>query len=181
MPARQQPDPIDIVVGLVTAIDPALPPGVVVTAVNAAATQAGQRRRLAWALQDRPELLTGAGAQAPVPSVLRLIDGSVDAGATGIIRPPCPHCGRVIALVKPRDGLRLCRNCVARSRAVPCSRCGVVRETATRDEHGQPLCPYCLITDPANQETCTGCGRRRPVSVRTPDGPLCPACRPVRR
>ena len=63
--------------GLVTAIDPALPPGVVVTAVNAAATQAGQRRRLAWALQDRPELLTGAGAQAPVPSVLRLIDGSV--------------------------------------------------------------------------------------------------------
>ena len=162
-------DPIDIVVGLVTAIDPALPPGVVVTAVNAAATQAGQRRRLAWALQDRPELLTGAGAQAPVPSVLRLIAGLCDAGATGIIRPPCPHCGRVIALAKPRDGLRLCRNCVARSRAVPCSRCGVVRETATRDAHGKPLCPYCLITDPANQETCTGCGRRRPVSVRTPD------------
>ena len=36
-----------------------------------------------------------------------------------------------------------------------------------------------LITDPANQETCLGCGRRRPVSVRTPDGPLYPACRPV--
>ncbi len=173
-------DPIDIVVGLVTAIDPALPAGLVVTAVNAAAAQAGQRRRLAWALQDRPELLTGAGARAPVPSVLRLIAGLCDAGAAGIIRPPCPHCGRVIALVRPRDGLRLCRNCVARSRAVPCSRCGVIREAATRDAHGKPLCPYCLITDPANQETCTGCGRRRPVSVRTPDGPLCPACRPAR-
>ena len=70
-------------------------------AVNAATAQAGQRRRLAWALQDRPELLTGAGAQAPVPSVLRLIDALCDAGATSIVRPPCPHCGRVIALVKP--------------------------------------------------------------------------------
>ena len=60
-------DPIDIVVGLVTAIDPALPAGLVVTAVNAAAAQAGQRRRLAWALQDRPELLTGAGARRRSP------------------------------------------------------------------------------------------------------------------
>ncbi len=42
---------------------------------------------------------------------------------------------------RPRDGLRLCRNCVASSRAVTCSRCGVVREAATRDERGQPLCP----------------------------------------
>jgi hypothetical protein len=54
-----------------------------------------------------------------------------------------------------------------------------VREAATRDKHGRPLCPYCLIIDPANQQTCTGCSRRRPVSVRTPDGPLCPACRPI--
>ena len=30
------------------------------------------RRQLAWALADRPELLTGAGAEARVPSVLRL-------------------------------------------------------------------------------------------------------------
>ena len=28
--------------------------------------------------------------------------------------------------------------------------------------------PHCLITDPANQEDCAGCGRRRPVSVRAP-------------
>jgi hypothetical protein len=38
---------------------------------------------------------------------------------------------------------------------------------------------HCLITDPANQEICLRCERRRPVSVRTPDGPLCPSCRPV--
>ena len=67
----------------------------------------------------------------------------------------------------------------AKSRAETCSRCGAVREAATRDEHGQPLCPHCLITDPANQETCVGCGRRRPVSVRTADGPLCGTCLPA--
>jgi len=67
---------------------------------------------------------------------------------------------------------------VARSRAEPCARCGAVREAATRDAHGRPLCPNCLISDPANLETCIGCERRRRVSVRTPNGPLCPNCRP---
>lgn len=173
-------DPVTLVAEVVASIDPTLPAEVVAAAAHAAATQNGQRQQLAWALQDQPELLTGQGARAPVPSVLRLIDALRDAGASGIVKPPCPHCGRVITLVKPRDGLRLCRNCVAKSRAEPCSRCGTVREAATRDEHGQPLCPYCLITDPANLEVCIDCGRRRSVSVRTPDGPLCPACRPMK-
>jgi hypothetical protein len=172
-------DPIQLVIEVVTTIDAAIPAESVAAAACAAAPQSGQRRQLAWALQDRPELLTGAGAEAPIPSVLRLIDALVDAGVQGIVRPACPHCGRVIALVKPRDGVRLCRNCVAKARAEACSRCGAHREAATRDEQGKPLCPNCFITDPANLETCTGCGRRRSVSVRTPDGPLCPTCRPV--
>lgn len=170
-------DPGRIVVDIVAQIDPALPADVVASAVIAAAPRTGQRHQLAWALQDRPSLLTGAGAQAPVPSVLRLTDLLCEAGSTTIVRPPCPHCGRMLTLVKPRDGLRLCRNCVAKSRAEPCSRCGAVREAATRDGNGEPLCPHCLSTDPANHETCVGCGRRRPVSVRAADGPLCPACR----
>jgi hypothetical protein len=171
-------DSMHVLHEIITAIDPLIDAAVVDAAISAAA-RAGDRHRLAWALQDRPELLTGAGAEASVPSVLRLIDALIDAGAQGIIRPACPHCGRVIALNKPRDGVRLCRNCVAKSRAETCSRCGVHREAATRDEHGKPLCPHCLITDPANQEMCLGCGRRRSVSVRTPDGPLCPRCRPI--
>jgi hypothetical protein len=56
----------------------------------------------------------------------------------------------------------------------------VHREAAARGEHGRPLCPYCLTADPANQETCIACGRRRVVSVRTSGGPLCPACRPAK-
>ena len=179
-PEGSDGDPTAIVAGIIAVIDPDIPAGTIAAATLAAAPAAGQRRRLAWALQDHPELLTGAGARAPVPSVLRLIGALADAGAQRIIRPACPHCGRVIALVKPRDGVRLCRNCVARSRAVTCSRCGVLREAATRDEHGRPLCPYCLVSDPANLETCTVCARRRVVSVRTPDGPLCPACRPAK-
>ncbi len=177
-PEGSERDPTAIVAGIIAVIDPDIPAGTVTAAVLAAAPGTGQRRRLAWALQDHPELLTGAGSQAPVPSVLRLISALADAGAQRIIRPACPHCGRVIALVKPRDGVRLCRNCVARSRAITCSRCGVVREAAARDGHGRPLCPYCLISDPANLETCISCARRRVVSVRTPGGPLCPACRP---
>ena len=172
-------DPAEIVRNVVAAIDPALPAALVTAAVTAAAAGTGQRRQLGWALQDRPGLLTGAGAAAPVPSVLRLISELCDAGATGIVRPSCPHCRRVIRLHRPVGGQWLCRNCVARSRAQPCARCGTVREAATRDEHGRPLCPHCLIMDPANQEICHGCGRRRPVSVRSADGPLCPACAPV--
>jgi hypothetical protein len=67
-------------------------------AVKLVTSRAGQRRQLAWALQDRPELLGGAGAQSPVPSVLRLIDVLCEAGATKMIRPACPHCGRVVKL-----------------------------------------------------------------------------------
>lgn len=178
-PLSDEHDPTQVLLDLVTGIDPALEVQLVTAAISAAAPQRGQRRRLAWALQDRPELLTGAGAQAPVPAVLRLIDTLAEHGSGRIVRPPCPHCGRVIALVKPRDGMRLCRNCVAKSRAETCSRCGVHREAATRDEQGRALCPKCLITDPANLEECLGCRRRRPVSARTPAGPLCPSCRPI--
>ena len=57
---------------VVAAVDPALPAALVTAAVTTAAARAGQRSQLAWALQDQPGLLTGAGARAPVPSVLRL-------------------------------------------------------------------------------------------------------------
>jgi hypothetical protein len=171
-------DPAAIIAGIVAAIDPQVPAGAVVSAVHAAAAQSGQRRRLAWALQDEPGLLTGAGARAPMPSVLRLVGELRDAGASGIVAPPCPRCGRVIRLHRRIDGQWCCRNCVARSRFQPCARCGATQQVAVRDEHGQPLCPHCLITDPANQETCAGCSRRRPVSVRAPGGPLCANCVP---
>ena len=50
-------DPAAIVTGVIAAIDPRCPPGRVAAAVRRAAARAGQRRQLAWALQDQPGLL----------------------------------------------------------------------------------------------------------------------------
>lgn len=173
-------DPVATVIRVVTGIDPSLDPTVVAAAVLAVTSRSGQRRQLAWALEDRPGLLTGDGAEARVPSVLRLIDALGAAGSTSVVRPACPHCARVVRLSCIQDGLRICRGCQARLRAVPCSRCSAVRDPATRDDKGRPICPTCFVRDPANQEVCAGCGRRRPVSVRGPDGPRCGSCRRVK-
>ncbi|WP_344597620.1 site-specific integrase [Streptomyces violaceusniger] len=110
--------------------------------------------------------------------MLRFIGELVAAGATEVIKPACPRCHGVKALSKLLDGKRICRACFAKQAAVPCSRCGAVREPATRDTAGQPLCPNCLIRDPINLEVCVGCGRRQPVAVRLADGVRCSNCRP---
>lgn len=171
-------DPVEIVRRVVRGVDPSLDEATIAAALQAVTTRAGQRRQLAWALEDRPSLLTGAGAEAPVPSVLRLIDALAAAGARRIVPPPCPHCRRVVSLSKTRDGLRICRGCEARLRATPCGRCGKRRDPVTRDDEGRPLCSNCFTRDPANHEICVDCGRRRPVSVRSSDGARCETCRP---
>src|SRR5690606_21013613 len=156
-PPDEDGDPVGIVVEVVAGVDPTIPEATVVEAVAAVTSQIGQRRRLAWALQERPELLTGAGAHATVPSVLRLID-VLSADSDGrIVRPACPDCQRVVGRSRARDGMRVCRNCEAKARAEPCSKCGAVRAPATRDPHGRPVCPTCLAADPANHETCVSC------------------------
>ena len=171
-------DPVGLLTQVVTGLDPALGGEAVTTALDRATVRAAGQRRLAWAIVDQPGLLTGNGAQAPSPAVLRFIDELIRAGATRILPPRCPRCDRVVSLSKLLDGQRVCRNCFARTRAVPCSRCGAVREPAARDADGGPLCPNCLVNDPANLEDCTRCGSRRRVAVRTADGPLCQGCRP---
>lgn len=173
-------DPLEELAHVVTGLDPGLDKATVTATVRAATTRPAGRRRLAWAIVERPDLLTGAGADAPSPAVLRFIDGLVAAGSTRVIRPACPHCGQVKALSKLLDGRRVCRNCFARSAAVACFGCGAVREPATRDSDGNPLCPNCFVRDPSNLEECAGCGRRSPVAVRTDDGPRCANCRPRR-
>ncbi|MBR7836960.1 hypothetical protein KDL01_27025 [Actinospica durhamensis] len=171
--------PATMLTAAIAGIDPSVDQATIATALAATASRPGFRRQLAWAIEERPELLTGAGAEAPLPSVLRLIDRLLDAGVAGIVRPPCPGCDRVIPLHRRINGLWLCRTCVAHSRAVACASCGTVREPGTRDEHGRPLCPNCLARHPNNHEVCITCGRRRPVCNRTPAGPVCANCRPL--
>jgi hypothetical protein len=162
----------------VVQLDPELTPPNVLAALERATVRPAGQRRLAWAIVDKPELLTGSGAQAPAPAVLRFIDELIKAGATKVLPPECSRCQRVITLSKQLDGQRVCRNCFAKTRAVACSRCGSVREPAARDADGGPLCPNCLVNDPINLEDCSGCGRRSRVAARTTNGPLCQNCLP---
>jgi len=178
-PEHDDRDPLLILTEVISTLDSDLTADVISAGIHRVFSKRGHLQHLAWAIEARPDLLTGQGAHAPMPAVLRLIDELCDAGAQTITRPACPRCQRIIRLHRRLDGQWHCRNCVAKSRAQPCSRCGAIREAAVRDEHGQPLCPNCLVTDPANHETCRGCGRSRRVHLRTPDGPLCPTCRPV--
>jgi len=177
-PDHDTRDPRRVLVGLITSLDPGLTADTVTTAITATVTKPAHEQKLAWAIEQAPELLTGDGAKAPFPMVLRLIDALCDAGATRIQRPACPHCRRVVTLSKRRDGLRICRNCCARANAVACSVCGTVREPAARNAHGDPLCPNCLIRDPINLEECVRCGRRQRVNTRTAQGPVCASCIP---
>ncbi|NLE81161.1 MAG: hypothetical protein GX610_16570 [Rhodococcus sp.] len=177
-PVPDSRDPDAVLVEVITTLDPALTATTIVAAGALAAPRLTARRMLAWTIEDHPGLLTGDGYEAPIPAVLRLIDALCSAGATGIVRPACPGCGRVTPLTRCWEGRRICRRCSIADRSVPCSRCRKPREPAGRDEHGLVLCSRCVLNDPANHEHCTGCGQRKPVEARTQEGPFCWNCRP---
>lgn len=169
-------DPIMVIHQIIAELDAHADRQTITVAVRRCAPRPSYQRRVAWALEAQPGLLTGDGHLAPLRAIPRLIDLLADAGVAGIIRPVCPGCRRVVRIDKPLDGVRVCRMCIAHSRLEQCARCAARREPVTRDDQGRPVCANCFITDPANLETCLHCGRRRPVDHRTPDGPLCPSC-----
>jgi len=177
-PDRDDRDPLAVLAAAVTAADPSVTVDTITAAAQRVFSKPFNLRKLAWVIEGDPGLLTGHGARAPIMGVLRLIDELAGTGAGSIIRPACGRCHRAVQLYRRIDGLWCCRNCVAKTRAQPCARCGTVKEAASRDGHGRPICPNCLVSDPANLEVCAHCGRKRRVSVRAADGPLCPSCRP---
>ncbi|MEW2121203.1 site-specific integrase [Streptomyces sp. NPDC005474] len=179
-PDHDHRDPVAVVHDLITAIAPGADRDAVAEALRRTAPDRPHyRQRVVWAVEENPRLLTGEGYLAPHRAILKFIDLLHEAGVAGIVRPACPRCHRVVRIDKPLDGQRVCRNCIAKSRVEECVRCGARREPATRDDQGRPLCPNCLITDPANTELCISCGERRRVQNRTADGPLCPNCCPL--
>jgi len=140
-PDRDDRDPLAVLTETIGQLDSSLPAETIAAAARRVFYRPAKLRQLAWVIEDEPGLLTGGGARAPIPGVLRLIDELCDAGAQAITRPACSRCQRVMLLYRRIDGLWCCRACVASTRAQPCARCGVVREAAIRDEHGRPLCP----------------------------------------
>lgn len=169
-------DPVTVIQQVIAELDPDVDAQTVAVAVRRCAARPSYQRRVAWALEAVPGLLTGDGYLAPLRAIPRLIELLAGAGVAGIVRPTCPRCRRVVRIDKPLNGVRVCRTCIAHSRIQECVRCSARREPVTRDEDGRPVCANCFITDPANLQTCLGCGRRRRVGHRTPDGPLCPSC-----
>jgi hypothetical protein len=91
-PDRDDRDPLAVLTETVRRLAPSLPAQTITSAARRVFSRLGKLRQLAWALEDTPGLLTGAGAQAPIPGVLRLIDELCDAGAQAIMRPACPRC-----------------------------------------------------------------------------------------
>lgn len=178
-PDQDDRDPVTVIHGIVTALDPGAGRELVAGAVRRSAPQPAYQKRLAWALEASPALLTGDGHLAPLRAIPRFIEMLDDAGIAGVVRPACGKCGRMVRIDKPLDGVRVCRTCIAHSRTEPCARCGKPREPVTRDEQGQPVCANCFIAAPENLEACAGCGRVRPVDRRTADGPLCARCPPL--
>ena len=79
---------------LMAELEPGLSPAAVLGALEQAAARHDGRRRIAAAVTGQPGLLTGQGARAPVPGVLRFISALADADATAMVEPACPRCGR---------------------------------------------------------------------------------------
>ncbi|MFJ9613467.1 hypothetical protein [Streptomyces noursei] len=150
----------------------------VIGALERAHQRPAGRRQIAAAVVERPELLSGEGASASIPGVLRFIEELRAAGATSVVAPPCPGCGRAKPLQSPLGAVRVCDSCAAKARASLCSRCGKQKPINHRDENGDAFCQPCWASDPRNREVCVGCGNRRRVYGRTAAGPVCLQCRP---
>ena len=176
-PLPEQPDWATLATA-VQGIDPDADRAAIRTAARRVAPGLARQRALIAAVAADPGVLSGRAAGAPVRTVLRLIDSLTEAGVTGMVRPSCPRCGRVVALVKWHDASWICARCDRTVRAAPCAECGAVREVSSRDRRGRPLCGSCHGRDPVNTELCVRCGHRRPVNNRTPEGPVCASCRP---
>jgi hypothetical protein len=176
-----EPGPANPVGGLLTLIaelEPSLSEDAVLAALGQAAARPDGRRRIAAAVTGQPDLLTGQGARAPFPGVLRLISALARAGATSVVEPACPRCGRQRPLFVPVEGLRVCGGCRSKARALPCGRCGKVGPVARRNDGGQPVCQNCWHRDPRSWKPCARCGNERRVAAITEDGPVCQSCRP---
>jgi hypothetical protein len=165
-------------VEVVAGIDASITPEAVAGALERADKRASGRRQITAAVVERPELLTGAGASAPVPGVLRFIEELHAVGAQAVVVPPCPGCGRHKLLRQPLGAVRVCSYCAAKARSSVCSRCEKSKPINHRDENGEVLCEPCWSGDPRNRQVCVGCGNLRRVYGRTEAGPVCLQCRP---
>ena len=153
-----------------------LEPDMIRAAVTTVLKRPHHRRRMIWELEDRPELLTGAGAQGGL-KMIALIEALTTAGSRQVVIPECPLCDRQVPLRGTAAGSRVCGRCDGRARQQCCGRCGRMDKISGRSAAGEALCRSCYHRDPINHESCAHCGRRRSVASHNDIGePLCDSC-----
>jgi hypothetical protein len=137
-PPRCVTEPRPVIIDIVTVIDPTLTAAHIDGATTRVAPARAQRRRLAQALHEQPELLTSGRSDAP-RAVDRLIDELLPLGTGRLVALRCARWHEPREL-KARDGdRRICGRCDQRRRTAQgraCQRCGrtggVARRRRTR-------------------------------------------------
>jgi hypothetical protein len=85
-PDQDTRDPHRVLAAVITTIDAGLTDSAVAAAIAKTVVKAAHIQKLAWILEDAPELLTTDGAKAPSDGAAAL-DALCDAGATVVHRP----------------------------------------------------------------------------------------------
>jgi hypothetical protein len=149
---------------------------IVLASIERAAPSETERKRLLACLRSETDALQAGSPHAP-KVVGRLASELAAAGASGVVRPACPGCGREVELVHPTSDGSMCARCYQQGRASECGLCGKRRPIITRTPEGLPMCSSCRNRDQARWEPCVRCRRSRPVNARTEDGgSLCNSC-----
>ena len=162
---------VDAVVAAVPHLDPML----VRAAVLRVTARTRSRDMIAEHLAARPTALVDGDSIAPAP-VARLIAELIAVGVEGLVLPRCLDCGEEKPLTRGVPGGRVCNTCVKRRRPKEvCGRCGELRQRATRDPDGQPICAAChRLTYISPVHRCTVCGVNRSYRTRKR---ICSQCR----
>ena len=158
------------IIEAVCAADPTLPRAQGSAAVDAVATHPAVLRSLAAALDADPNALV-VGA----PPVIGRLLGQLRAVGSVLAVPVCVRCGRTDRPLTRSDVGGVCPRCRRRQLATACTRCGIIKPVAARDEHRRPVCARCADRP---QRRCGRCGRIRRIALRAtgtePD--ICDGC-----
>jgi hypothetical protein len=169
------PDPTTQILAHINNLEPGIGGANLREVIHRAVPQPPQLQQVLWELDQRPELLTGQGAHGS-PRINALIQALINAGATNVVAPACPSCGRTVSLSYRRGELRCCRRCYDQERLEVCSRCQQLTPVTSRTAAGEPVCGNCFRADPHNHEHCTACGRIGLVGRRENGLAWCRGC-----
>ncbi|MGW1412692.1 site-specific integrase, partial [Streptomyces sp. NPDC002403] len=144
-PARAVADPVSLITDLITHVERDLDPAAVRTVVLGVVGGRAKSRRLAEALEARPEVLTD-GRSPALRAIGDLLIALRKAGAVTISPPVCRDCGKHLRSFQRRGQDWYCSVCVQET--AECAACGNIRRISMRDRTGRPRCPMCPDTDP---------------------------------